>query len=411
MINYSRIKQLKPKIKLVLFLTALTLTLISLTLWFLWEVPLLTPLSPYTTFGFLNGENSVISKSSSSQVEKVIYGFLPYWNINKVSVQPEITHLSYFGLEIGPDGNILTENEEGINPGYSKLNSDRVMELANQVKNNEDQIEIVLAQFDAQNIREIVNNTDAHQNLITSLDSILLAYPISGINIDIEYVGNVTPELRDDLTLLIKTVRNHLNQKYDGIKLSIDMYASAASRDMIWDVSAIAEHVDWIIVMAYDFHRRSSTQAGPVAPLFGGKEFWESDINQYLRNFLKKAPREKILLGIPFYGYQWQTDSRDSQANTYPESGSTVRIVDIERILEDKEKLKVETHWHKKALTPYLSYIENEETYVAYFENSRSISYKLEYVKQLDLAGIAIWALGYEGDSRELWQTINQRLQ
>jgi spore germination protein YaaH len=49
-------------------------------------------------------------------------------------------------------------------------------------------------------------------------------------------------------------------------------------------------------------------------------------------------------------------------------------------------------------------------TYVVYFENSRSLSYKLDYVNQLNLGGIAIWALGYEGDSRELWDVVNRKL-
>jgi GH18 family chitinase len=45
-----------------------------------------------------------------------------------------------------------------------------------------------------------------------------------------------------------------------------------------------------------------------------------------------------------------------------------------------------------------------------YYENPTSISFKLEYVKQLDLAGIAIWALGYEGHTRELWDQVNKRI-
>jgi spore germination protein YaaH len=45
-----------------------------------------------------------------------------------------------------------------------------------------------------------------------------------------------------------------------------------------------------------------------------------------------------------------------------------------------------------------------------YYENSRSMSYKLDFVNQLDLGGVAIWALGYEGRSRELWDVVEQKL-
>jgi len=50
------------------------------------------------------------------------------------------------------------------------------------------------------------------------------------------------------------------------------MYASASKNDQIWDVPRIGQAVDYIVVMAYDFHRTSSSQAGPVAPLFGGEK-------------------------------------------------------------------------------------------------------------------------------------------
>ena len=89
--------------------------------------------------------------------------------------------------------------------------------------------------------------------------------------------------------------------------LSIDVYAGASDNKQLWDIPALAPVVDYIVVMAYDFHRRSSPQAGPVAPLFGGSELWDSDINEHLRKFLEYVPREKILLGVPFYGYEWQT--------------------------------------------------------------------------------------------------------
>jgi spore germination protein YaaH len=162
--------------------------------------------------------------------------------------------------------------------------------------------------------------------------------------------------------------------------------------------------------MAYDFHRSSSTVAGPVAPLFGGKKEWDSDISEHLQAFLDSVPSEKILLGIPFYGYEWQTTSREAQAHTFPESGSTASFKRVQNLLQEKETLKVQEHWNEAALSPYISYEEDGEIYVVYYENSRSISYKLDFVNQLDLAGVAIWALGYEGDSRELWDVINRKI-
>ena len=162
--------------------------------------------------------------------------------------------------------------------------------------------------------------------------------------------------------------------------------------------------------MAYDFHRRSSTQAGPVAPLFAGEAAFDLDIHQNLRSFLSQVPKEKILLGVPFYGYEWQTESRLQKSNTFPETGATATYKRVQKILQKKDELQVQTGWDDAALSPYLSYIEDGEIWMIYYEDPTSISFKLEYVQQLDLAGIAIWALGYEGEHRELWDKIEERI-
>jgi len=342
--------------------------------------------------------------------KKIIYGFLPYWNTNKFTIQNELTHLGYFSLTLGADGNFISNTNGELDMGLHRLNSDEFASISDDINDKNKKLELVISQFNHSDISHFLNSETAQNNFIQSLDSVFLAYPFSGINIDIETSGETDKKMRQNLTNFIIKLRNHLNEKYDRVQLSIDMYAGAATNQQIWNVKDIAPYVDYIVVMAYDFHRSSSTVAGPVAPLFGGKELWDGDINYYLQEFLKVVPSEKILLGIPFYGYEWQTTSRDSLSHTFPDTGTTASYTRVIEILEKKDELKVQEHWSEEALSPYISYIEDGEIYVIYYENSRSISYKLDYVNQLDLGGIAIWALGYEGDSRELWDVIERKV-
>lgn len=386
------------KVTVTIFILLVTTVALG---WWLWERPLASPLASNSTFQFLTGQTPV------STSDKVIYGFLPYWNLGKTTYQPEMTHLAYFSLGIEADGSISTRGPDGyLEPGYAKLDSDTVVELLNDDTYRR---EIVFTQFNNDDIVAFVSSETAQDTFLVTLDSVLLAYPFSGVNIDIEYSGPVTDQLRQNYVDFIVKLNNHLDTKYDQVDLSIDLYASAASKRLIWDVPALAEHVDYMVVMAYDFHRSSSTVAGPVAPLFGGKEQWDSDINEHLQAYLESVPAEKILLGVPFYGYEWQTNSREPQAHTFPKTGATASYKRVQDILERKDELEVQEHWNEYALSPYLSYVEDGEIFVIYYENSRSISYKLDYVNQLELGGIAIWALGYEGDSRELWDVINRK--
>lgn len=398
------LERTKTIIKLVLIGVVTLFSAAAISIWWFWDAPLASPISSMTMFRFL-AEPELDSNS-----QKVVYGFLPYWNLEKVSIEPELTHLGYFSLTIGSDGSLLTRENDYTEPGYNGLQSEKLLDLAQQIENQNGALEIVLTQFYADDIAAFLSSENAQQKMIESLDDVILAYPITGVNIDIEYAGTHSNQLRENMSTFIRKLRSHLNTRYENIDLSIDMYAGASNNQSIWDIEAIAPEVDYIVVMAYDFHRRTSQQAGPVAPLFGGKELWDSDINQHLQEFLEIVPAKKILLGVPFYGYEWQTTSRDPQSHTFPDTGSTAQIGKVKELLERKEELKVEEGWNEDALSPYLSYIENGETYVLYYENSRSISYKLDYVNQLDLGGVAIWALGYEGNSRELWDVINRKV-
>lgn len=388
----------------VLAILVCIVTAACLTVWWFWEAPLLSPLSGSPIFQFLTDQDTPGSTG------KVVYGFLPYWNASDVTLQPEMTHLSYFSLTVLGDGTIQTREDTYTEPGYNMMQSDTFFDLANQQTSQGGKVELTITQFNNDDIVQLINSPTAQDQFLNSLDSALLAYPFSGVNIDIEYTGQVTPELRQNLVIMMRKIREHLNQKYFGVQLSIDMYATAVTSENIWDVPAIAEQVDYIVVMAYDFHRRSSPLAGPVAPLFGGHEYWSNDISQQLKAFLDVVPSEKILLGVPFYGYEWQTTSTDPQATTYPDTGSTASYKRVQELMARKTELQVEERWNEAALSPYLSYKEDGNTYVIYYEDSRSLSYKLDFVNQLDLGGIAIWALGYEGNSRELWDTINQKL-
>jgi len=374
------------------------------TIWFFWETPVLSPLTSSSTFRFLKGAR----KSEG----KVVFGFLPYWNLKKITLQSELTHLSYFGLTIGADGRILTRTDEGGEPGFAKLDSQELSEIITQLEENNQQLEITFTQFDPDDIYAFISSEKAQEKFFSALDSVLLAYPVSGINIDIEYNGTEDEKLQDNFSEFIGNLNQRMDAKYENIKLSVSVYASAIKGNLIWDVEALGKNADYILVMAYDFHRRTSVKAGPVAPLFGGKDLWDNDISNYLQGFLKVVDGEKILLGVPFYGYEWQTTSRDPRAHTFPDTGATASYARVQTLLdpETKEELSVEEGWNDQALSPYISYIEDGEIFVIYYENSRSISYKLDLVNQLDLAGIAIWALGYEGDSRELWETVRRKL-
>lgn len=345
------------------------------------------------------------------KTQKKVYGFLPYWNMRHAALQPELTHLAYFALTIGEDGAVVTQSGGGTEPGYHQLQSETFWEMQRTLQARGGQTDIVVSQFSNPTIEAFLGSTAAQAQFLQSLDSLLLAYPFDGVNLDIEYAGRASPELRGQYTQFVQAVSTQLRAKHPGVELSVDVYANAALRPMLWEIEKLAPLVDYIIIMAYDFHRSSSPIAGPVAPLFAKEAGWSESISRSLQAFVERAPADKLLLGIPFYGYEWQTTAAEPAAFTFPNSGAVASYRRVQELLTQKETLGIQEHWDEHALAPYLTYSQGDKHVMVYYENAQSIAHKLEYVNQLDLAGIAIWSLGYEGDSRDLWESIDRQLE
>lgn len=388
------------------FLTLVLVMLITVCvgLWLFVDPPLSSPV----------GENPVsrfLSSFPRSKTKKIVYGFLPYWNMNDAVLQPELTHLAYFSLTIAPDGTFVTRSGGGTEPGYRQLQSENFLRINNALKRYNSRLDIAVTQFDNESIEEFLGSPEAQQTFLQSLDSLLLAYPINGVNLDIEYSGDAPPALRAQYTQFVQRVSEHLDTTYGDIQLSVDMYGNAASKQMLWDVPAVEPLVDYIIVMAYDFTTRGSLRSGAVAPLLQESSSWKESVHVSLQDFLKVVPAEKILLGIPFYGYEWQTTSTEPNAFTLPNTGATASYKRVKEMIANKSELGLTEHWDEQALTPFVTYTRDRKSYTIYYENARSVAYKLEFVNQLDLAGIAIWSLGYDGDSRDLWDSIHTQLE
>lgn len=398
------------KIGILLFLAGILCTTIAIVVWYFHDDPLLSPLVPDAPFQFIETPATSAPTPKDKSQRKIIYGFLPYWNVNTVQLQPELTNLAYFGLSFDGSGRIIDQQGGTVDQGFHTLGNDTTLKILNTASQNHTNTEIVVGQFDADQIAQFLLNPAAQQKLTNSLDAVLSGYPFSGVNIDIEYLGDVTPNLRADYVTFIRNLSAHLHQKFPQVKLSIDVMVTAASANQIWDLPALSPFVDHVVVMAYDYHQKSSILSGPVAPLLSTNDGWSTSITQHLKDFLTVVPKNKILLGVPFYGYEWQTESRAPQSPTYQDTGSTASIKHIQDILSQKKELDVQENWDNDALSPYLSYKKDGHIYMIYYENSRSISYKLDLINQLDLGGVAIWALGYENNSRELWDVIKNKL-
>jgi len=343
-----------------------------------------------------------------------VYGFAPYWNLQKIVIQPELTHLAYFDLPITPEGKLDGLPTTGPSTSRTRWESQRLATTVAQLRPGQKFV-IVFSQFNNNEVEQLLSSSTAKAEFRQSVSQLLRTspYPISGINLDIEYLGEATPELRQQYVELVQVLHDLSTEQVSmgraPLEISICVFASAGNKQMIWDLKALEPVTDKVVIMAYDFHRASSPLAGPVAPIFGGRTQWSSDILSNLRAFTEAFPSQKILLGVPFYGYEWETTSDSAVASTFPGTGSTASYTRVQQLLKDNSELNIVQHWNEDSLSPYVTFTRNNRTHLIHYDDARSLSFKLDLVKDAQLGGIAIWALGYEADSRPLWDVIHTK--
>ncbi|MBQ7446551.1 MAG: SH3 domain-containing protein [Eubacterium sp.] len=226
----------------------------------------------------------------------------------------------------------------------------------------------------------VLNRTSTRDTLINNLIGAAIQYDLDGINVDFEAlnskVGYSFIEFIRELS--IKCEKNDL-------VLSVDNYPPSSYTELYFRDEQ-AKFADYVILMAYDEHFTGSEEAGSVASL--------PYVTESVANTLEEVPAEQLVLGIPFYTRLWKTT-----AGTV--TSENLGMADAQKNLSDNQATQT---WLEDENQYYAEYDKGDSKYQIWLEEEKSISAKLDVMKENNLAGAAFWKLSYEDSS--IWDTI-----
>ena len=251
-------------------------------------------------------------------------------------------------------------------------------------------------------------------------------YDFDGVDVDWEYPvgggkeGNKNRnEDKSNYTLLLAELRKQLDEagKADKKHYLLTIAAPAGPRTIgNLEIDKIHHHLDWINVMAYDFHGSWDATTHFNAPLFAIKDDPARDemskklnVDAAIRTYLEAGvPAEKIVLGVPFYGCGWSGVAKDNNGLFQPKKSIPKGTWEEGKFdYQDLAKNyigKFQRHWHTEAKVPWL-YDEKSGVMISY-DDPESLKFKAQYVRDKKLGGIMIWELSADDAKSSLLNAL-----
>nr|AKP18004.1 chitinase 6 [Eriocheir sinensis] len=225
-----------------------------------------------------------------------------------------------------------------------------------------------------------------------------------GLDLDWEYPANRggKPEDKENFVTLVKELRKEFSPR--GWMLTAALAAGKSTIETAYDIDDLAEELDFMHIMAYDYHGKWDGRTGHNAPLYSRDDEPEEEkslnVDATIKLYLSSgAPPNKLVLGLGLYGRTFLLRDPVNPGISAPShstafAGQYTRedgFLGYNEICEKQttEKGLWQIVWQKAHQVPYMF---RNDMWVGY-DDDISLSLKAAYAQQLGLGGVMIWSI------------------
>ncbi len=236
----------------------------------------------------------------------------------------------------------------------------------------------------------------------------IVKYGLDGVDIDWEYPvsGGLStntrgPEDKYNFTLLMQKLREKLDTRgvIDG-KEYILSFAGASGTWYLNNIEAVklAQYVDYANIMTYDLHGSWDPYTDLNAPLFNNSDLspqYKESVHQSINAWLQTGfPAEKLIMGVPFYGYIYKAviNSNNGLYQTYSGAASISYANIAANYVNAPGYIR---YFHSESKVPWLF---NGTNFISYDDEEAMIQ-KASFIADKGLGGAMIWELSQDPDA------------
>jgi spore germination protein YaaH/flagellar hook assembly protein FlgD len=360
------------------------------------------------------GDVDLQARVDPGALRREVFGFLPYWEVNSSSLSiqyDKISTIAYFGVGADGNGNLMKGNADGsLTTGWAGWTSSKLTSIINQAHQTGTRVVLTVQSFawntsgkDRQ--KQLLGSSTNRLRLARAIAAAVRDRGADGVNLDFE---PLVSGYESHFTALVRSVRAELDNVAMGYQVTFDTLGFIGNYPI--ENATAPGGADAVFIMGYDYRTSAHSPVGSIAPLSRSGY----DIRETVAAYAARLPASKIILGVPYYGRAWSTDSALLNANNisgvkYGASNTVVYTSALPYFTSYGKKYDTTeqvawTAYHRENCTATYGCVNPWRQ--LYIDDARALGAKYAVVNQYNLRGAGIWALGYDGTRPELWQAI-----
>lgn len=292
---------------------------------------------------------------------------------------PYLTYLSVFSYGFDRNGRILPQNASVLTRMAKQYNVKPLLVLTTLGEDGH---------FSGDHAEALLKNDTARSTLIQQLIQTLTAQGYAGVDIDFEYIP---PDNAERYADFIESVREALEPQGFTVMVALAPKTSANQPGLLYeahDYEKLGKAANHVLLMTYEWGYALSEPMA-VAPI--------NKVEQVLQFAVETIPAEKILMGIPNYGYDW--------ALPYVKGQSRARSLSNVQATEQAIQMGAPIRFDETAQSPHYNYWRERTEHEVWFEDARSFRSKLALAEEYELNGVSIWNIMRY--CPQLWLVLN----
>lgn len=376
-----------------------------------------TPAASATPVGLASPTPSPSPQPTLEPIEAEVVAFMPNWLLADIgeSIDTDLVTIAAFhSIEASGDGRLVQRKPSGSVPsGWEALESDTFGELKARLQAAGVKVVPVIQRVGwTEGTRErtisLLSGERPRRALADRIAAFVAERGFDGVNLDVE---PLPAEVADDYVAFVREVRAALDEVDPGLHLSLDVVPGLEN----YDLAALTadDAADLAVIMGYGYRTTASGVAGSVAPLSDPDT---GDLRGSVEAALAQAAPESVVLGLPWYGLAWSTQSDEPRSEVRRGDGidgsaeaTYAEAVDVAAASGRRYDPEQASAWTAYASQQCPSCPPTWRQ--LWYDDPESFGAKVDFALEQELAGVGIWALGMEAGHEEMWWALRNRLQ